>query len=115
MPAGQPTKLTPEVAATIRRLAPLGLTDVQLSAVLGINELTLNRWKKDPGFCKSLKEDKASADVQVKTSLYKQALDGNTTAAIFWLKNRDPERWRDKTEVAITGIEDIFKAMDDAR
>ena len=23
-------------------------------------------------------------------------LDGNTTAQIFWLKNRRPDRWRDK-------------------
>jgi hypothetical protein len=28
-------------------------------------------------------------------SLYRNALAGNTTAQIFWLKNRRPDRWRD--------------------
>ena len=27
--------------------------------------------------------------------LYRNALAGNTTAQIFWLKNRRPDRWRD--------------------
>jgi hypothetical protein len=31
----------------------------------------------------------------VENSLYQMALDGNVTAAIFYLKNRRPDRWRD--------------------
>lgn len=36
------------------------------------------------------------ADYEVENALYKAALDGNTTAIIFWLKNRKPKKWRDK-------------------
>ena len=31
----------------------------------------------------------------MEESLYRNALAGNTTAQIFWLKNRRPDRWRD--------------------
>ena len=35
-------------------------------------------------------------DYQVENALLSSALDGNTTAQIFWLKNRRPDKWRDK-------------------
>ena len=36
-----------------------------------------------------------ASDDRVEESLYRNALAGNTTAQIFWLKNRRPDRWRD--------------------
>jgi hypothetical protein len=36
-----------------------------------------------------------ASDDRVEESLYRNALGGNTTAQIFWLKNRRPDRWRD--------------------
>jgi hypothetical protein len=114
-PGGRPTKLTPEVRQQVARLAPLGFSDRQFSAVLGVAVSTFNYWKKDKEFSESLKVVKGDADKHVVKSLYQSALDGNPTSCIFWLKNRQPKEWRDKTEVAVTGVEDIFKAMDDAR
>ena len=35
-------------------------------------------------------------DFQVENALLSSALEGNTTAQIFWLKNRRPDKWRDK-------------------
>ena len=37
----------------------------------------------------------------------------DTTAAIFWLKNRRPDMWRDKTDVAIAGADgkDLFAPL----
>ena len=46
-----------------------------------------------------LKDWKQFADKRVEKSLYFQALKGNTTAMIFWLKNRQPDQWRDRHEV----------------
>ena len=43
----------------------------------------------------ALKRGKAASDDRVEESLYRNALAGNTTAQIFWLKNRRPDRWRD--------------------
>ena len=33
------------------------------------------------------------------------------TACIFWLKNRQPARWREKSEVALSGLDEVIKAM----
>ncbi len=35
-------------------------------------------------------------DYQVENALLNKALGGDTTAQIFWLKNRRPDKWRDK-------------------
>lgn len=74
-----------------------GLTDEQIAMKMGINVSTLYRWKDDHSeICEALKSGAEVADFQVENALYKAALDGNTTAMIFWLKNRMPRKWRDK-------------------
>lgn len=102
-----------------------GLTDKQISKNIGISESTLNDWKKKfPEFSESLKQSKEIADRQVENALHKTALGfyyeedmvtnqgdvvrvkkyskPNTTAQIFWLKNRKPADWRDKQEIEQT-------------
>ena len=100
-----------------------GLTDCQIAKNLGISESTLNKYKLDHSeFLESLKKGKEVVDVEVENALLKRALgyeytetkveesekDGtktvvtkkfippDTTAQIFWLKNRKPIQWRDK-------------------
>ena len=104
-----------------------GLTDEQLAGKVGINPATLYDWKKKyPKISEALKKGKEIVDIQVENALLKRALgydfqeerversdkDGvkvvqaikhippDTTAQIFWLKNRRPDRWRDKPEPA---------------
>jgi len=108
-------------------MAKFGLTDRQMSEVLDIDVSTINIWKKNnPDFFDELKANKMSADEKVEQSLYLKArgykckdtqfashegkitdqreyvkfYPPDTTACIFWLKNRQPEKWRDKTEVS---------------
>ena len=55
---------------------------------------------KYPEFRCALKAGKEASDDRVERSLYQLAIGWNgqppnTTAAIFWLKNRRPDRWRD--------------------
>ena len=47
--------------------------------------------------------------------MYKSALEGNVTAMIFWLKNRRPDKWRDKQEskVDLTGAVRIVDSIGD--
>lgn len=74
-----------------------GLTDEQIAHNMGIATGTLYEWKKQ--FCdisESLKKGKEVVDYQVENALLRSALDGNITAQIFWLKNRRPDRWRDR-------------------
>lgn len=42
-----------------------------------------------------------------RTTRHHKHMAGNTTAGIFWLKNRQPEKWRDRSETVITGGVDI--------
>ena len=43
-----------------------------------------------------LKKGKAVVDFAVENAFLKRAMSGDTTAQIFWLKNRRPDQWRDK-------------------
>lgn len=114
--------LTPEGLIKLEGWARDGLTDEQIAKNIGINRDTLYRWKKAyPDFSDALKRGKEVIDRQVENALLKRALgytydevtfeDGvevkrvrkqvvpDTTAQIFWLKNRKPEDWRDKREI----------------
>jgi hypothetical protein len=94
-------------------IASLGLTDEEIAVILGISPRTLNYWKKNPAFLQSLKRGKLKADFQITKSLYEKAKNGDTTAIIFWLKNRRPDLWRDRQNVEHSGSVDIgIKAED---
>ena len=76
-----------------------GLSDVQIANNLGISEPTITDYKKRfPLFLKAIKKGKEIVDFEVENALYKNAIEGNVTAQIFWLKNRRKEQWREKVE-----------------
>lgn len=80
-----------------------GLTNEQIASNMDIVVSTLWEWrKKSSKISNALKIGKEEADLQVENALHKAALKGNTTAMIFWLKNRKPENWRDKIQQEIT-------------
>lgn len=100
--------ITPKV---VNALAKAGLIDTEISAVLGINKATLNRWKTaHPEMRDSLKEGKDDVDERVEQALYRNALGldehnrhtrvPNVTAQIFWLKCRKRDQYGDKVEIA---------------
>ena len=114
--------LTPEGLIKLEGWARDGLTDEQIAKNIGINRDTLYRWKKaHSDISDALKRGKEVIDRQVENALLKRALgytydeitfEGDdevkrvrkqvvpdTTAQIFWLKNRKPEEWRDKREI----------------
>lgn len=79
-----------------------GLTDEQIAHNMGINRRTLADWKnKYLPISHALKKGKEVIDYKVENALLNSALDGNTTAQIFWLKNRRPDKWRDKVNETI--------------
>jgi hypothetical protein len=120
---GRPTKYKKEYNEQAAKLCKLGATDVQLADFFNVTEKTLNNWKSEhPSFLQSLKKGKVFSDDKVEMALYDRAIgyhydeikeeqseDGmkrtvttkriqDNTAAIFWLKNRRPEQWREKVE-----------------
>lgn len=96
---GRPSAYKPEYADSVVKLCLLGATDAELADFYGVSEQTINAWKKKhPEFLEALKTGKQRADANIAQSLYQTAVEGNTTAQIFWLKNRRPKQWRDKQE-----------------
>lgn len=117
--------LEPEGLQLLEGWARDGLTDEQIADNMGISTSTLYDWKnKYLEISEALKKGKEIVDIQVENALLKRALgysysevttekDGNkikqkitkkqvipdTTAQIFWLKNRRPDKWRDKPPI----------------
>ena len=130
--------LTKEGLALIEGWARDGLTDEQIAHNMGINVSTIYDWKsKYPEFSETLKKGKEVVDRLVENALLKRALgysytetkivhsdkDGDkvektikevvpdTTAQIFWLKNRKPKDWKDKQYVEAD--EEALKKLDE--
>ncbi len=92
--------LEPEGMQLLEGWARDGLTDEQIAKNMGISYSTLKEWKnKYSAISATLKKGKEVVDYEVENALLKSALGGNTTAQIFWLKNRRPDKWRDKPPI----------------
>ena len=85
-----------------------GIIEEEIAKRLGIGYSTLLKYKNlHVELVEALKEGKEVADYRVENALYSKAINGDTTAMIFWLKNRKPEQWREKQEIAHSGGLDI--------
>ena len=85
-------------------VAAMGGTNDQIATALGIAKRTLDAVRRrDKNIDEAIKRGKDKADIQVVGALYKKAMGGDTTAMIFWLKNRRPEEWRDRHEYDHSG------------
>jgi hypothetical protein len=80
----------------IERLAGMGLNERQICASLGINPSTLTRKKHIKSIKHALEKGRASAIAKVSSQLFNNAMEGKETSAIFFLKNRDPDNWKDR-------------------
>lgn len=126
---GRPTKYKPEYDDQVYKLCLLGATDKEIANFFEVEESTINNWKLDyQSFLESIKKGKELADANVAQKLYHRAIgyehledkifnDQGTplivptikhyppdpTAGIFWLKNRQPAKWRDKQEIEHSG------------
>jgi hypothetical protein len=130
---GRPTKCNGFNINMAKKLYRMGATDEDVANFLNVTPATIYAWKDErPEFLKATKE-KANADEKVFMSLYKRACGyshpdmdikqfmgqvivtpitkhypPDTTACIFWLKNRQREKWRDEQVtnlLQINGVE----------
>lgn len=85
--------LEPENLTLLEGWKRNGLTDDQIASNMGIAPRTLAYWKQNHvQILQALKVGREQANFVVERELFKKAVNGNTTAMIFWLKNN----WRDK-------------------
>lgn len=100
--------LEPDNLLLLEAWARDGLTDEQIASNIGIRRETLCEWKKKyPNISNALKRGKEVVDIEVENALHKLAVEGNITAIIFWLKNRKPDKWRDKPKEISSSLEQI--------
>jgi AcrR family transcriptional regulator len=107
-----------------------GFTIEKIAEKCGINKTTIYDWsKKYPDISNAIKKGKEIADIEVENALYKRAVgydyqeiitedgdNGSKTinktrhmppdvgACAIWLKNRKPDKWRDKPEMPFEKI-----------
>lgn len=128
-PVGAPTLYKAEYNEKVYKLCLLGATDAEIADILDVSESTLNLWKiNHPEFSESMRAGKVEADAEIAHSLYHAAKGyehaedvimqyqgqpvivptvkhyaPDTKAAALWLKNRQPERWKDEQKLSVSG------------
>lgn len=133
---GRPSKYQESFVEQAAKLVRLGATDRDIADFFEVTETTINNWKLQyPDFLESLKRTKEEVDAQVERSLFHRAMGyshpavkmfniageivekeyiehypPDPTSMIFWLKNRQPDKWRDRREAppepSTTGLND---------
>jgi len=74
----------------------------QVCETIGINRQTYYNWmKEDEGFKELIEEAKSEMCDIAESTLYSRGLEKDTTALIFWLKNRHPDFKENTAMVAI--------------
>lgn len=128
---GRPSNYDPDtMPEKAFRLSMAGFTEEHLGIAFGVSAPTISMWKKKyPEFREALEKGGIIPDSNVAISLYKKAtgyshpdieirvIDGevvkipiekhyppDTTAIIFWLKNRQRDKWRDTWNIDHSGL-----------
>lgn len=139
---GRPTSYQTYMLPIVRSMAKAGCTEWDIAEGLGIDTSTLWMWKsKYPRFSNALELGKKQSTKRVERALYHRAvgythkaekvfndkgkilkteitehLPPDTNAAIFWLKNKKPEAWQDRSSVDMTGsINLVAQTLSNAR
>ena len=111
--------------------ANLGSTNIQLAAIFGVAESTLYEWiALYPALSEAIKAGREHYDNNLVQGSLRQRAVGyshpdvhisnykgeitqtpitkhyppDATSMIFWLKNRDPNRWKDKQDIEHSGV-----------
>lgn len=132
---GRAAIFSPAIVEQARKLAQLGATHVEMAEFFGVSRSTINGWTAThKEFADAVKVGRAHADERVVRSLFGRAvgysydaqkvfmykgapvvadyvehMPPDTAACIFWLKNRQPEKWRDtqRHEHALEPFKDL--------
>jgi hypothetical protein len=101
MPKGQQNRTRPDIDLDeVKRLSSQGLTMKQIGHCVG--------WSKSSLYGKldvldAIKRGRSTGIKQVTNALFDSATGGNVTSMIFYLKNRQPEKWSDRRDMQVTG------------
>lgn len=136
-PMGRPSKLLPGFIAAAKEMCDRGMTDEEIAIAFNVSRRTIYQWAADnKDFSHALKLGKEAPDERVIRSLFHRAIGysypavkifcdaktgavklvdyvehcpPDTTACIFWLKNRRREDWRDRVDHTQIPADDQFR------
>ena len=126
---GRPSKFELDMVPKIRKAAKAGMTELEIADLLEVDSTTLKEWQiRYPRLTAAMELGYKQAIKRVKRSLYhrsvgysfdsekifndkgtivraqtREHIPPDINAIKFWLTNRDPENWQDKTGVDIQG------------
>jgi len=124
---GRPTKFDDLFLTRALMMARFGFTDKEIAEKLGVGYRTFQRYKAEKeDFWRVLKECTSDVDLVLESCLCQKAhgymideithcdkngtkivrkhIQPDTTALIFWLKNRQPATWRDVKSVHVNDV-----------
>lgn len=131
LPPGRPSSYSELYVDKAYKLCLLGATDKEIAEIFSVTLETLYEWKRSkPAFSDAFMRGRVQADAEVAASLRERAVGyshkavkifmpagadkpvyadyteyypPDTAAASLWLRNRHPDKWREKTDVAVSG------------
>lgn len=136
---GRKPDYKPEMCEQVRNYCELGATDREIAEYLDVHVSQIYRWKnRYKEFNEAMKAGKEAADDRVERAFYNRAVGydhdavkifctketgvvevpfiehhpPDVTAGIMWLKNRRPDKWRDKQEHKIDATIEVTSARD---
>lgn len=132
--SGRPTLYRAEMDEQVEKLCKLGATNQEIADFFEVHLDTIQEWlRRHDTFSYSVKKGRIIADSEVASSLYKRAVgytfeeetyvDGKNVktvikeispepgAALNWLKNRQPDKWRDKRDIDLRTPEGITASV----
>ena len=90
---GRPSKLTPELADKLIRLAAFGLTEPLLADIAEVHVDTFRRWEKRHHFAARLARARAEFVAVASGKLFAAVTAGDLDAVKVFLARTVPERW----------------------
>lgn len=97
---GRPThKPTKELRSQVESLSGFGVPQEQICSILGICDDTLRKYYEE-----EILNGQAKTNSKIATALFNKAINGDTTALIFWAKTR--MRWKETSQLELTGKDD---------
>lgn len=108
-------KITPAKVEQVIAALRIGADIAGAAHLIGVSKVGLDKYLQRHPLVKERADDaRKIADDRVQSALYKAAVNGNVTAMIFWLKNRQPKEWRDRREIEMSGAGDVADAIEAA-
>lgn len=113
MPAGRPTKMTPECIKKLEQAFACDMNDLQACQFAGITDQTLDNYeKKHPEFLGRKKLIRENIKVKAKMNVAQKVEDGDYDASKWVLERRDEDyKPKQKSEVEVSGHKSLIDAI----